>query len=447
ETYAGGPEVGPWQSVSMSSSDVAPPANILAPAYRALRYGGMITGQRNELLDYYVEAVDGRGNIARSDIQHVWVGDSATQSGGDVVQIVPNPAIAGQSLAVTYNPLGRPLAGASQVYVHYGFNNWQTISPDVLMNWDAEQSRWNVNLPISQDASQFDLVFNNGAGTWDNNSGQDWHFNVTGTQSPAFVMDGVRDASAKEVASNGARHLYAALSGDTLYVATEDAGEGNDVFIYLAKTPGQLVAANWAKAGQIAKWDAYLADENDNDYKAWFDATGATQAATGANGGVLEGTINLAQEFGSLPSEIYLAVGVYQTADGGALVASQQVPASIDENGNINALEYFLLQLVAAPGDFNQDGHVDAADFDLWRTTFGTADTRADANADGTVDGADYIIWRKYFGTAAAASYVLVDSRPAVPEPTSFCLLILGAVLVGWQGRRLAVRLPTPAIS
>ena len=38
ETYAGGPEVGTWNSVAMSSSDVNPPANILSPTYRALRY-------------------------------------------------------------------------------------------------------------------------------------------------------------------------------------------------------------------------------------------------------------------------------------------------------------------------------------------------------------------------------------------------------------------------
>jgi hypothetical protein len=52
ETYAGGAEVGAWNSVPMSSSDVPPPANILAPTYRALRYGGMITGQQNALIDY-----------------------------------------------------------------------------------------------------------------------------------------------------------------------------------------------------------------------------------------------------------------------------------------------------------------------------------------------------------------------------------------------------------
>ena len=72
---------------------------------------------------------------------------------------------------------------------------------------------------------------------------------------------------------------------------------------------------------------------------------------------------------------------------------------------------------------------------------------RTDANGDGTVNGADYVIWRKHFGTAAAASYVLVDSRPAVPEPTTFCLLMLGATSLVLQGYRSTLRLPPPSIS
>lgn len=441
ETYTGGPEVGAWGSVSMSSSDVAPPSNILSPTYRALRYGGMIAGLEDKLVDYYVEAVDSRGNITRSDIQHVWVGGSAISPGGSAVGIAPDPAIAGQSVVITYNPTGGPLASATQVYAHYGFNNWQTIASDLLMNWNATESRWNASVPIGLAASQLDLVFNNGAGLWDNNSDQDWHFNVTGTQAPAFVMDGARDASAQQVAANGNRHLYAALNGDTLYVATEDAGEGNDLFIYLADAPGPLVAANWAKAGQIAQWDAFLADENDNDYEGWFDASGTNQAATGTNGGVLEGIINLAQEFGSLPAQLYLAVGVYGSANGGALLASQQVPASVDGNGNINALDYFLLQLVATPGDFNHDGHVDNADYALWRTTFGTSDARTDANHDGIVNSADFVIWRKHVGAASGGSYVLVNLAAAnVPEPVSFVTILLAAVGFYLRGRNLRHR-------
>jgi hypothetical protein len=430
ETYIGGAEVGAWNSVSMSSSDVPPPGNILSPTYRALRYGGMIEGQQNALIDYYVEAVDGRGNITRSDIQHVWVGNSTSEPGGNVVQIEPNPAVAGQSLAITYSPAGRPLAGASQVYLHYGFNNWQTVASDLLMTWDASLSLWSASVPISATATQFDLVFNNGAGLWDNNNEQDWHFNVTGVQPPPFVLDGVRDTAVPEVAANGSRHLYAALSGNVLYVATEAAGgSANDVFIYLADTPGALRAANWAKAGQVADWDAYLGNESGNNWSGWFDAVaGAAQSAAGS---ALEGTINLATEFGALPSQIYLAVGVYQTNDGGALVTSQQVPASIDGNGNINAVEYFLLQLVVSPGDFNRDGYVNVADYNLWRSTFGTSDVRTDANHDGIVDAADYAIWRKHNGAGSGASYVLASSlwAPNVPEPTGFSLFIFSAIL------------------
>jgi hypothetical protein len=294
---------------------------------------------------------------------------------------------------------------------------------------------WSLSIPVSAQASQLDIVFNNGTGTWDNNSGQDWHFNVTGAQQPAFVMDGVRDTVSQEVAANGSRHLYAALNGDTLYVATEDAGEGNDVFIYLADTPGALRNANWAKAGQIADWDAFLADENNNDYETWTDAApGAAQAATGPNGGVLEGIINLATEFGAMPSAVYLAVGVYATNDGGALVSSQQVPASINGNGNIDALEYFLLQLAYPPGDYNHDGDVDTEDYDLWTETYGTSDPRADGNNDGAIDAADYVFWRKHQGASGAGDFLLTPLNTAaasttIPEPATTILLLLAAAL------------------
>jgi hypothetical protein len=243
ETYAGGSEVGQWISLPMSvQQEGARPANILAPTYRAMQYAATIAGQRNVLLDYFVEAIDNRGNIARTDIQHVWVGGQTTLPGD-------------------------------------------------------------------------------------------------------FSMDGVLDADATEIASNGGMKLHYARKGAKLYVATNDAGEGNDHFIYLARTPGAMRPANWAKAGQIAQWDAYLADENSNDWEGWFDTTGAAQAATGPNGGVLEGTLDLIGEFGFIPSELWFAVGVYQDWDGGALLWQHQVPPSVDSDGNIQPAEFFRLFL------------------------------------------------------------------------------------------------------
>ncbi len=60
---------------------------------------------------------------------------------------------------------------------------------------------------------------------------------------------------------------------------------------------------------------------------------------------------------------------------------------------------------VAAIGDFNRDGQVDAADYTIWRDTNGsTTDLRADANGDGVVDQADYDAWKAAGGAAAATT-------------------------------------------
>jgi autotransporter-associated beta strand protein len=162
-----------------------------------------------------------------------------------------------------------------------------------------------------------------------------------------FTMDGALDASATLVAEKSGMKLWWAANGSSLYVATPDAGEGSDHFVFIAKTPGGLVAAPWAKAGQVAQWDAYLADENDNTYSAWFDAQAAGVSATGANGGVLEGVIDLVDEFGAYPDAVYLAVGLYGNGNGGTLLASHQLPGTLDTDGSIQANEYLRVPLAA----------------------------------------------------------------------------------------------------
>ena len=244
-------------------------------------------------------------------------------------------------------------------------------------------------------------------------------------------MDGALDAAAMQLVAADGLELYAAIDGDKLYVATNDAGEGNDHFIYVALTPGELVEANWAKSGSIAQWHAYLADENDNDFVDWFDASSTPLGATGTNGGMLEGVINLADEFGTVPTELWVAVGSYNTNDGGALVF--QVPGALNGDANIDANEYFRLalhtlrtgdfdrnqdfdcadvdQLVAAIAseahpshfDLTGDGLVDDADLDAWLAEAGAAELdtgnaylAGDANLDGNVDGTDFFIWNQH---------------------------------------------------
>ena len=386
ETYAGGPGVGPWIAVPMTRR-AFPAGNVFndpdinfseMPAQIADQYFAMVTGVRSKLVDYYVESVDSRGNLARSPIHHVWVGAGTTGGGGggggSVVTLAPTQPVAGQALSVTYDPAGRPLAAAPAVFLHWGINNWSQVftgNPMSLVN-----GKWTTTITLPTNATSLEMAFNNNAGTWDNNGGQDWRFTVSGgTPTPTWTMDGVRDTASKPIATGNGLSLWAGLIGDTLYVATNDAGEGNDHFIFVAGQPGAMVAAPWAKGGQVAQWSAFLADENNNDFEGWFDqaAGSQAQAATGANGGVLEGTINIRAELGlapgaPLPEFVFVAMGPYGTNDGAALVSASQLPGAIaPTNGSLEAGEYArvrLCELTTPPScgptcdglDFNQDG-------------------------------------------------------------------------------------------
>ncbi len=83
------------------------------------------------------------------------------------------------------------------------------------------------------------------------------------------------------------------------------------------------------------------------------------------------------------------------------------------------------------PGDFNQDGAIDLADFDVMRNNFldGTTFAEGDMNFDGRVDLRDFSAFRDAFQAANGAA--------AVPEPSAWILLALGflAVLHGLRRR------------
>jgi hypothetical protein len=78
------------------------------------------------------------------------------------------------------------------------------------------------------------------------------------------------------------------------------------------------------------------------------------------------------------------------------------------------------------PGDFNQDGAVDAADYVIWRKT------------DVTQTG--YDTWRANFGTSllAGSGSALPSAEPlsAVPEPSTLMIACIAAIGVGAAARR-----------
>ncbi len=259
ETYAGGPEVGSWVELPMNKRDF-PSENVYnkpeidyfeLPQHIADHYSVEVTGLRSVLIDYYIEAVDAKGNTATSPIQHVWIGDGSN---------APAPT-----------PTPQP-----------------TLPPD---------------------------------------------------DPNPFVMDGVLDDSACEV--SGGLHL--AEQDGWLYVAA-DVPTPEDVFLYVSSDPSQMEDANWAKSGQVGRWDYFLAREGgqSSGFASWFDVAGtepipdlADNYEHARSGSFLEGAIRKDLVGGGLA---YAALGVFGTADGDSLV--DQSPPTLDENANIEGAEY-----------------------------------------------------------------------------------------------------------
>ncbi len=93
------------------------------------------------------------------------------------------------------------------------------------------------------------------------------------------------------------------------------------------------------------------------------------------------------------------------------------------------------------PGDFNDDGFVDAADYTVWRDNLGADDSTFPVGStdpsSSTIDSGDYNLWRANFGMSAAGSASLSGSP--VPEPSTMLLVVAGAVVALAARRRMAV--------
>jgi hypothetical protein len=83
------------------------------------------------------------------------------------------------------------------------------------------------------------------------------------------------------------------------------------------------------------------------------------------------------------------------------------------------------------PGDFNGDAVVDAADYVVWRKTFGSTVPQwsgADGNGDTYVDEDDYQVWSKNLGSSLSGTGG--NAATTVPEPAAAVMTLIALAVI-----------------
>lgn len=198
----------------------------------------------------------------------------------------------------------------------------------------------------------------------------------------------------------------------------QEGGLGNVVPFEIPHENGQTLAQTLALAQQSSsKIDMLqLATWNDFSEGTMFEPT----VETGFD------YLKQIQQFTGVPygeDELQLVYRLYVARKEHAGNAATQ--ALLDQaSGHLNALEIeqarAVLDGVDPPGDFDNDGDADGADFLKWQQQSGLTGLfplqrrAADANADGVVNGADLDVWKT---ATAAAGGTAIGASTVVPEP------------------------------
>ncbi len=148
---------------------------------------------------------------------------------------------------------------------------------------------------------------------------------------------------------------------------------------------------------------------------------------TSANGlTITGGTLNLTN-LGSLTEGIYPLLDYSGTLAGSVSnLMLGAVPTGFNFSlvNNVANTSVDLIVTPNLPGDYNQNGAVDAADYTVWRDNLGAsfALPNRDPASTGAVSQADYDFWLNQFGAVMSSAQ---PSTAAVPEPHAILLAAL----------------------
>lgn len=200
ETYAGGDDVEDWIDIPMIKRTLPKTRSALNAAADngeidyfieaveiADYYFAKVEGYRDVLLDYYIEARDTKGNVYKSDIQHVYVEDDGTPSGSNPsASFSPSKPSDCAPLTVTFNAAESALASAATVYAFYHFSTNETDWASAAMTRTSSNTFTITFNEIPDNAPQLEICFYDGADNWESNGGKNWKINIIDCDAPIW---------------------------------------------------------------------------------------------------------------------------------------------------------------------------------------------------------------------------------------------------------------------
>ena len=103
--------------------------------------------------------------------------------------VVFSNAAACNPVTLTYDSGNSVLQTATQVFAHLGYAGWTQVVPTQKLTKVAT-NQWRLTATPPQDVGQLNVVFHNGAGTWDLNGGSNWNYTLN-VCSSAVVRPGL----------------------------------------------------------------------------------------------------------------------------------------------------------------------------------------------------------------------------------------------------------------
>ncbi len=161
-------------------------------------------------------------------------------------------------------------------------------------------------------------------------------------------------------------------------------------------------------------WDSLANQDYDGNGPSDGSGNGWEEAGGAGPHAIAEGYL-IGDSLVDTDSQVSLGKAFNTSVNNQNLVFNYRTDASKIVSGDI---EFIAL----LDGDYNNDGHVDAADYTVWRDNLGVATTLDNESASpGVVDAGDYAVWRSNFGLSLPAS--ALETSAGVPEPSAMVLI------------------------